>query len=387
MAQTTQAKTEKRGTSLLYELMAEANQYPDTIFMARGDPDFITPDHIIAAARKAMREHAHDYSPPEGLAKLRKAIAARMQRVNGIEADPETDIVVTNGGQEALFLMVLATIGAGDELLVPEPSYNTYGDALRFAGGRKRSVFSAIEDNFYTDPAKVEAAITPETKAMLLVSPNNPAATVIPPVDIRRLVEIAAERDLVILSDEIYDMFLYDENEQLSPAAVPRGKERTLTLNASSKAYAMTGWRAGWIVGPPDLMEQVKRLKAATTGATSVIAQHATIAALNGPQSVVDDMHAAYVRRRKLVIEMLDSLGLPYADPQGGQFIFADMRPTGLDSITLARRILREQHVLAYPGAGFGPEWESFMRVTFLQPEPVLQEGLDKMKAVLAATL
>lgn len=379
--------TQKRGTSLLYELMAEANTYPDTIFMARGDPDFITPDHILAAARQAMADHAHDYSPPEGLLSLRQAITARIKRVNQIDANPETDIVVTNGGQESLFLMVLATIGAGDDLLVPEPSYNTYNDALRFAGGRKVSVVNRVEENFYADPDRVRKAITPQTKALLLVSPNNPSATVIPPADIRRFVAIAEEYDLVILSDEIYDMFLYDGHSHLSPASLPNGALRTLTLNASSKAYAMTGWRVGWIAGPADLMAQVKRLKAAITGPTSVIAQHAAVAALNGPQHVVKEMHDAYIRRRKLVMDTMDDLGIAYGIPQGGQFIFADIRPTGLDSVELAHRILREQHVLAYPGSGFGPDWDSYIRITFLQPEARLQEGLDRMKSVIAKLL
>lgn len=372
------AQTErKRGTLLLYELMATASKYPDSIFMARGDPDFDTPPHIIEAAREAMLRNANDYSPPEGILPLRQAIADRVKRVNGIDADPETDIVVTNGGQEALFLMVLATIGPGDALLTPDPSYNTYYDALRFAGGKKISVISRAEDNYYTDPDQIRRAITPETKALLLVSPNNPGANVIPPDDVERFVQIAEEHDLMILADDIYDQFLYDDYKHRSVASVPGAKERTLTLNATSKTYAMTGWRAGWITGPADLMAEVKKIKAATTGPTSVIAQHAALAALTGPQDAVRAMHAEYDRRRKLVMEVLDYLEVPYGYPQGGQFLFADVRKTGMSAVDVARRVLEESHVLVYPGAGFGEEWEYHARITFLQPEEKLRRGLE----------
>jgi aminotransferase len=370
----------KRGTSILYELLAAAQRYPDTIFMARGDPDFDTPPHIIEAARAAMLRHANDYTPPDGLPELRQAIAERIQRVNGIDADPETDIVVTNGGQEALFLMVISTLGPGDELLTPEPSYNTYHDALRFAGGKKVSVMSRAEDNYYTDPDQIRQAITPNTRALLLVSPNNPGANVIPPEDVQRLLAIAEEHDLMVLGDDIYDMFLYDGRLHRSVAALPGGKERTLTLNATSKTYAMTGWRAGWIAGPADLMAEVKKIKAATTGATSVIAQYAALAALTGPQDAVQSMHQAYVRRRQLVMETLDYLEIPYGYPQGGQFVFADIRKTGMNSVELARRVLEEEHVLIYPGSGFGEEWDSHARITFLQPEEKLRKGMEGVR-------
>ncbi|MFN2169090.1 MAG: pyridoxal phosphate-dependent aminotransferase, partial [Anaerolineae bacterium] len=164
--------------------------------------------------------------------------------------------VVTNGGQEALFLMVLASVGPGEEMLTPDPNYNTYNDALRFAGARHIPVTTTPESSFRVDPAAMAAAVTPNTRAMLLVSPNNPAASVIAPDDVRALVKLAEEKDLIILSDEIYDRFVYDDFQHLSPAAVPGGRERTLTLNALSKAFSMTGWRLGWVVGPADLMAQ-----------------------------------------------------------------------------------------------------------------------------------
>ncbi len=376
-------KKEDQGTNLLYKLIGEARGYDDVIVMGRGDPDFDTPAHIVAAAKEAMIHHHADYSPPAGLPALREAIAERVKRVNNIDVDPASEVVVTNGGQEALFLMVLATVGAGDEMIVPEPNYTTYADSLDFAGATKVEVQTWPQEDFRADPALVRAAVTKRTRALLLVSPNNPCASVISPGDMRELLDIAIERDLMILSDEIYDLFVYDDFAHTSPAALPGGKERTLTLNALSKSYSMTGWRLGWITGPADLMARVTELKAATSGGASVISQYAGIAALTGPQEPVEMMAAAYKRRRRLVLDALDEMGMKYGLPQGGQFVFADIAFTGLDSTEVAQRMLTEQHVLAYPGSAFSKDRKDYLRMTFLQPEDKLIEGLERMKVAM----
>lgn len=378
------SKKKAQGTNLLYQLIGEARGYDDVIIMGRGDPDFDTPAHIVAAAKNAMINHHADSTPPEGLLALREAIAARVKRVNNIDVDPATEVVVTNGGQEALFLMVLAVLSPGDELIVPEPNYNTYADSLAFAGGVKVEVQTYAEDDFRADPADVRAAITDKTRALLLVSPNNPAASVISPADMGEMLEIAITNDLMILADDIYDLFVYDNFEHVSPASLPGGKERALTLNALSKAYSMTGWRLGWIVGPADLMARVRELKAAISGGASVISQHAGIAALTGPQDAVEMMAEAYRRRRRLVLDALDAMGIKYGLPQGGQFVFADIGFTGMDSGEVAQRILSEQHVLAYPGSAFSKDRKDYLRMTFLQPEDQLIEGLERMKVAMA---
>jgi len=377
----------KNGTALLYSLLAQAQQFPDTIVLGRGDVDLETPTHIVAAAREAMSRNGTEPTPPEGILALRKAIAERVRRINEIDVDPEHEIVVTNGGQEALFLMVQTAIGPGDELLVPEPNYNTYIDALRFAQGNKRAVPTYAAENFRVVPDRVRQAITAKTRALLLASPNNPSASVINPADARELVAIAQEHDLIILADDIYDMFLYDDIVHQSPASLPGGKERTLTLNALSKSFAMTGWRLGWIVGPADLMAQVKKLKAAVSGSTSIISQYAAIAALEGPQDVVDEMREIYLRRRRVVTDALDEMDIPYGTPQGGQFLFADISSLGLSCIDIAQRILSEQRVLVYPGIAFGPELDQYLRITFLQPEELLREGMARMKQTMSAIL
>lgn len=377
------SKKKAQGTNLLYQLMSEARTYDDVIVMGRGDPDFDTPAHIVAAAKDAMVNHHADYSPPEGLLALREAIADRVKRVNNIDVDPATEVVVTNGGQEALFLMVLALLSPGDELIVPEPNYNTYADSLAFAGGVKVEVETYVQNDFRADPADVRAAISDKSRALLLVSPNNPAASVISPPDMREMLDIAISNDLMIIADDIYDLFVYDDFTHLSPASLPGGLERTLTLNAFSKAYSMTGWRLGWIVGPADLMARVRELKAAISGGTSIISQRAGIAALTGPQDAVEMMADAYRRRRRLVLDALDAMGMKYGLPQGGQFVFADIGFTGMDSGEVAQRILSEQRVLAYPGSAFSKDRKNYLRMTFLQPEDQLIEGLERMKVAM----
>ncbi|MDE2859669.1 MAG: aminotransferase class I/II-fold pyridoxal phosphate-dependent enzyme [Chloroflexota bacterium] len=377
------SQKKKSGTSLLYQLIGEARGYDDAIIMGRGDPDFDTPPHIVAAAKEAMIHHHNDYSPPQGLLPLRQAIAERVKRVNNIDVDPESEVVVTNGGQEALFLMVLAVTSPGDEMIVPEPNYNTYADSLVFAGGVKVEVQTYAETDFRADPGVVRQLITDKTRSLLLVSPNNPAASVISPADMREILDIAIERDLMILADDIYDLFVYDDFQHVSPASLPGGKERTLTLNALSKSYSMTGWRLGWIVGPADLMARVAELKAAISGGTSVISQYAGIAALTGPQDAVEMMAEAYRKRRRMVLDALDEMGMQYGMPQGGQFVFADIGFTGLDSAEVAQRMLTEQHVLAYPGSAFSKDRKDYLRMTFLQPEDQLLEGLERMKVVM----
>lgn len=373
----------KEGTNLLYALIAEARTYKDAIILGRGDPDFDTPAHIVAAAKQAMVDHHADYTPPEGILALRQAISQRVKRINNIDVDPETEVVVTNGGQEALFLMVLAALSPGDEIIVPEPNYNTYHDALKFARADKVTVSSTAETNFRTDPEAIRRAITGKTRALLLVSPNNPTAGVISRQDMEAMISIAQEHDLMILADDIYDLFIYDDYEHVSPASLPGGKERTLTLNALSKSFSMTGWRLGWIVGPADLMVRVKALKAAVTGGTSIISQYAGLAALTGPQEPMLMMAEAYKRRRKLVMDALDEMGIRYGIPQGGQFVYADISFTGMGSAELAQKILSDQHVLVYPGSAFDRERGQYIRMTFLQPEDKLREGLERMRVAM----
>ena len=376
-------RRQEEGTALMYALMAEARNYDDVVPMGRGDPDFDTPEPIILAARTAMRERPHEQVPPEGLLALRTAIARRVWRHNGIKVDPQTEVCVTNGGVEALRLMHLTALQEGDGILFPEPNYNSYRDTLRFVGGVLQPVLTTAEDGFRIHPEAVEAAITHQTRALLLISPGNPSANVIPPEDVKALLEIAIRRDLIIFSDEIYDTFVFDGFRHTSPAALPGGKPRTLTLNAVSKMYAMTGWRVGWVVGPADLMARFKALKAALSGGSSLVKQYAALEALSGPQDFSHAMTDTLTRRRQVVLDALDAMGIPYGVPQGGQFLFADISGTGWRDVDFAFKLLREAKVLVIPGSCFGSPNENYIRIAFLTSVDRLDEGMRRIKHVV----
>lgn len=383
--QSAKVQAPQTGTPLVYSLMDELKRYPDGISLGRGDPDFTTPSHILDAVRAWLDAPEADLRAPGAVrSELLAAIAARLRAVNGIDVDPATEIVLTQGGQEALFLMAQTALGPGDEIIVPEPNYSSYADATAFAGAVSVPIKTRLDENFVLDPDRVRAAVTPRTRALVMVSPNNPTAAVLSPDRVKALAGIAEEHDLIILADDIYDCFLYDGHVHTSPASLPGMKARTLTLNALSKMYAMTGWRVGWVAGPARMIQQVARIKEATSGDVSLLSQRAGIAALTGPQDGIFEMQAAYGRRRRIVMDALNGMGLRYGVPQGGQFILVDISPTGLGSLDLARRLLEEGHVLVSPGISYGDSWNGFIRMTLLQPEPALSEAMRRIAHVVA---
>jgi len=378
-----QREESKNSTATLYKLMAQAKLYPDRIELGRGDPDLVTPPHIVEAFRKTIMDGFSGPQPVEGILPLREAIAERVKRVNGIDVDPESEVVVTNGGQEALFIMVQTILSAGDEIITPDPNYNSYRDSIRFSKAERISIPTYVEDNFRVDPDQVQASITKNTRALLMVSPNSPTGAVISPEDVRSLTAIAEHNDLLILADDIYDRLTYGDAVHLSPASLPGIKDRTLTLNAVSKMYSMTGWRLGWLVGPKDLMKQVLAVKAAVSGGTPIVSQMGALAALTGPDDSIIAQRQTYIQRRKVILEGLDRIGLNYGLPQGGQCVFVDIRKTGLSSQEFVQKILEECHVLTYPGRSFGTDFDHCVRITFLQPEEKLREAFARIEKVI----
>jgi aminotransferase len=366
-------------TSQIYALMKKAKTYENRIELGRGDPDFDTPAPVLAKTEELLARAKPRDIPVEGIPELRQAIAERVERINGIKADPDSEVIVTNGGQEALFLMVQSVIKEDDEIILPEPNYNTYKDAISFAGGVRVDVPTKREESFRVDPHLVEAAITPRTRALVLASPNNPSGAVISPEDHRELVAIAERYDLMVLSDEIYDFFVYDNLEHVSPATLPGGRERTITLNAVSKKYAMCGWRTGWLVGQAELIRPIKRLKAGINGGTSLVSQLGALSALQTDESVPLEMKRALERRRAIVMNGLDRINIPYGIPQGGQFIFADISRLNMGSLAFCEWILENCQVLLYPGATYGAAFDNSLRITFLQNESKLEDAMDRI--------
>ena len=370
-------------TAQVYALNSSAKQYSDRIELGRGDPDFDTPNYIIEGIKEFGNGDELYDSPVEGILPLRQAIAKRVKTVNHIDVDPETEVVVTNGGQEALFLMINTLLKEGDEILVPDPNYNSYRDSIKFARGVRVSIPTKFEDNFKVDLDLVREMVTDKTKVLLLVSPNNPAGSIMKKETIEAMIQIAVENDLLIIADDIYDRFVYDGLKHISVASYEKARKITVTLNACSKQFAMCGWRVGWIAGPKDLMAAIKNYKAIMTGPVPIIGQIGALCALNGDSDAVSNMYDTFVARRKTVMEGLDKIGIPYGVPEGGQFIFASIEKFGKESYTFAKEILENCHVLIYPGGAFGAQSDKYIRITFLQPEDKLREALDRMHRYL----
>lgn len=371
------------GTKLRYALMELAAQIPDAIALGRGDPDLDTPAHVIAAAEQAIRDGRADVpAPAAGLPELREAIAAKLRRDNSIPVDAD-GVLVTSGGQEALYLLIQALLDPGDEILVPDPRYTSYDEAIAQAGGKMVLVPTTPEHHFDLRPADVAAAITPRTKALLLVTPSNPTAGIVSPESLRGIAELAKQHDFIVISDEIYEKFIYPPGEHLSIASLPGMWERTITLNGFSKTYAMTGWRVGYVAAPPPFIQVLAEFKRATSDRTSAVSQYAALAAITGPQNVVAEYHAIYARRREIMLDGLRKLGFTFGDPLGAFYVYANAASTGMSAFELSYLLLKEAHVLIFPGTAFGEKWIDWLRISLLQPEDVLEEALRRMAGVL----
>ena len=371
------------GTKLRYALMELAAQIPDAIALGRGDPDLDSPPHVIAAAEAAIRDGRTDVvAPAAGLPELREAIAAKLRKDNGIPVDAD-GVLVTSGGQEALYLLIQALLDPGDEILVPDPRYTSYDEAIAQAGGKMVLVPTVPEDGFDLRPEAVAAAITPRTKALLLVTPSNPTAGIVQPDSLRAIAKLAQEHNFIIISDEIYEKFIYPPGEHLSIASLPGMFERTITLNGFSKTYAMTGWRVGYVAAPPDFIRMLTEFKRRASARTATVSQYAALAAITGSQECVEEFHAIYTRRRKVILDGLDRLGLTYSPPLGAFYIYANAATTGMSAFELSYLLLKEAHVLIFPGTSFGEKWVDWLRISLLQPEEVLQEAIERIAGVL----
>jgi aminotransferase len=370
------------GTALRYALMELAKEIPDAIALGRGDPDLDTPNHIVEAATKIMRSGTLPLLPVAGMPELREAIAAKAKQDHNMTVKAE-NVLVTTGGQEGLFLVISALLNPGDEILVPDPRYTSYDEAVNHAGGVMVSVPTYPEDAFDVRPEEVEKRITPKTKALLLVTPSNPTGGIIMRESAEAIARLAVKHNFVVISDEIYGKFVYEPFEHVSIGSLPGMTQRTITLSGFSKAYAMTGWRVGYIIAPKNAIDAMAAIKKATTGAVAVVSQYAALAAAQGDDTCIDNFKKIYLERRKLFAEGLSNMGLSYSEPRGGFFFWADSSSTNLRALELSYLLLKEGKVLIFPGTAFGENWSDFLRITILQPTHVLEEAITRMTPVV----
>jgi aminotransferase len=354
----------------------------DVIAMGRGDPDFHTPAHIVEAAKRAIDANEHHYTHPAGLMALREAIAEMLARRFALRFDPD-EVIVTAGVQESITLCMMALIEAGDEVLITSPRFTTYDQAVEAFGGVAVPVPTFERDDFALMPAEIEARITPRTKVLVLVSPNNPTGAVTPPSVIREIAALCERHDLIVISDEIYADLIYDGAEHLSIGAVPGMRERTIVLNGFSKSYAMTGWRVGYLAAPRAFTRTLVDPRHMLSINTATPSQFAALAALTGPQDAVAEMLAAYAERRAFLMAAMDALGLSYGFPGGAFYLYANTSNTGMDSPTFCETLLREGRVMLFPGSLFGDDSDLYTRVSYLQPLARIEEAMGRFAAVV----
>jgi aminotransferase len=355
-----------------------AESLTDVVQLNRGNPDLPAAPHVIAAAHKALDEGRTRYTHWQGIPELRRAIAAKLSRDNRLAYEPD-EIIVTAGSQEALFVTVMALTDPGDDIVMPDPHYMTFGRALAVAGGQFVPVPTQEHDGFVVHAADVERRLTPRTKMLVVSSPHNPTGTVLDEPVLRDLADVARRANLLVMSDEIYEKLLFDSAHHVSIAAFPGMRDRTVVINGFSKAYCMTGFRVGYLAAPRPVVEAMEVLKADVSICSSSISQWAALAALEGPQDDLADKLRIYDERRQIIMRALDEMRIRYVRPRGAMYVFANITATGMNSVQFCERMLRESRVLVSPGTAFGAAGEGYVRIAWLVPTEQVRRGMERM--------
>ena len=376
------ARMGRLGTETAFEVLVRARaleaQGRDVIHLEIGEPDFDTPGGIVEAGAEALRGGWTHYGPAAGIPELREAIAAYVNRSRGTAYGPE-HVVVTPGGKPIMFFAMLALVEAGDEVIYPDPGFPIYRSMVDFVGGTAVPLPIREANQFRVDIDELASLITPRTKLLVLNSPGNPTGGVLTPDEVAAVAELATRHDLTVLSDEIYSELLY-EGEHASVAALPGLLERTILLDGFSKTYAMTGWRLGYGLMPPPLVEAFGRLMVNSVSCTSMAVQRAGLAALTGPQDEVGAMREAFRRRRDLVVDGLNAIeGISCLRPAGAFYAFPNITGTGRSSAEFADTLLQGHGVATLAGTAFGDHGEGYLRLSYANSEENLTRALGRI--------
>ena len=356
------------------------DEMEDVISLTVGEPDFVTPWGIRAASIRSL-EHGHThYTSNIGLLELRKQIAAYQSRRFGLSYDPEHELLVTVGGSEAIDLAFRALLRSGDQVVVHEPSFVCYGPLARLAGAEPVVVETKAADEFRLTPEALEQALTPRTKAVVLSFPNNPTGAVMEREHLEAIADILRERDIYVVSDEIYEEMNYTGRRHVSIASLPGMRERTLVVSGFSKAFAMTGWRLGYIMAPPEVTEVMKKIHQYALMCSPTASQYGAIEALRSCEQDMLSMVREYDRRRRLILKGLRDLGLPCFEARGAFYVFPDISRFGLSSEDFCSDLLRKQRVAMVPGTAFGAGGEGFVRVSYAYSIKNITEALRRLE-------
>jgi aspartate aminotransferase len=363
------------------------------IVFGAGEPDFPTPAHIVAAAQEACAQpRFHHYTPAAGLPELREAVAAKTARDSGYQVSP-AQVLITNGGKQAVYEAFATLLDPGDEVLLPTPYWTTYPEAITLAGGAPVPVMTDERTGYRASVADLEAACTPRTKVLLFVSPSNPTGAVYPPAEVAEIGRWAAGRGLWVVTDEIYEHLVFGEARHVSmPVAAPEIADRCVVLNGVAKTYAMTGWRVGWLIGPPDVVKAATSLQSHATSNVCNVAQAAALAAVTGDLSAVAEMRAAYSRRRLTMTAMLNEIpGVVCPLPEGAFYCYPSVKEllgrriagaAPASTLELAEVILEHADVALVPGEAFGTP--GYFRLSCALGDADLEEGITRLGKLLA---
>lgn len=374
--------------SAIKEMPILANKVGGCVSLGQGIPSFPTPDHIVDAVCRVMREDLQSgkYTLGPGLPQLRQTVAEKLSEQIARRVDPESEICITVGAMEALLATMLTVVERGDEVILPSPNYASHIEQVLLAEGVP--VFAPLLTNdWQLDVSAVRAAITPKTKAVVLCSPHNPTGANFGEPALRELAQLALKHNLFIITDETYDFLVYEDNPHFSLTTIPELKERMIATFSFSKKYAMTGWRVGYVYAPEAILDHIMKIHDAAAICAPTLSQHAALAALQGPQDCVDEIRSALRARRDLTCERLDRLSefFDYVKPQGAYYLMARYKVPDVDSMNFALRLLREARVITIPGAAFGPAGENHIRLSFGGAESEIDEAFDRIERWLAS--
>jgi aspartate aminotransferase len=351
----------------------------DVYSFGAGEPDFDTPEHIKAAAIEALNAGFTKYTPSSGTPELRAAISEKFKRDNGLEYKP-SEIIVSNGAKQSCFNAIMAVCGEGDEVIIPAPYWLSYPEMVRLAGAEPVIVQTTAENDWKMTPQQFEEAMSPRTKMVIINSPGNPTGAVYSKEELRAIVEVAADEEITILSDEIYECLTYDGAEHVSIASLtPEARDLTITINGFSKAYAMTGWRLGYLGAPEKITKAIDSMQSHATSGPCSFAQKGGLAALTGSQQCVADMREEFNLRREYMFDRLTAIhNVSAVKPKGAFYMLADISKLGMTSTNFADRLLSKANVAVVPGIAFGDD--RVVRLSYATGLDVIKPGLDRFE-------
>jgi aminotransferase len=357
-----------------------AVEMDNVISLSIGEPDFQTPWHIREAGITSLEKGKTWYTPNKGFIELRKEICNYYKRRFNLSYDADNEVLVTVGGSEAIDLVLRTLVNDGDEVLIPEPAFVCYKPLTYMAGGKPVEIETRAENNFKLTREELESAITDKTKILVLPYPNNPTGAIMEREDLEAISDIIIKKNLIVVSDEIYGELTYGKKNHVSIAEIDGMKERTVVISGFSKAYAMTGWRLGYALGPKDIVSQITKLHQYGIMSSPTTAQYAAIEALRNGDKDVADMRSDYDIRRRLIVGKLNEIGLTCFEPLGAFYTFPCIKSTGLSSDEFATRLVKEKRVAVVPGTAFGESGEGFVRISYAQSLKNIKKALKRIE-------